>query len=96
MQRANQHTSAVERASVDAVEIALLTGHVGDTFAATVVDRHRRGISVMLHDADIVATVADGRGELGAAVSVRLEALDPIARTSTFVVVHECRRPGCR
>ncbi len=83
MQRANQHASAVDRACVDAVEIALLAGHVGATFSATVVDRHRRGIVVMLAEVPVVVTVA-GRAELGANVRVRLDALDPMARTSTF------------
>jgi exoribonuclease R len=85
MQRANQHAAAVDRACVDAIELALLAGHVGDAFAATVVDRHRRGIVVMLHDADIVVTVP-GRAELGAEVSVRLEALDRTRRTATFAL----------
>ena len=52
-----------------------------DTFTASIVDRHGRGIVVMLHDADIA------RGGLGAEESVRLEALDPIVRTSTFALV---------
>jgi exoribonuclease R len=85
MQRANQHAAAVDRACVDAIEVALLAGHVGDAFAATVVDRHRRGIVVMLQDADIVATVP-GRAELGEEVSVRLEALDRARRTATFAL----------
>jgi hypothetical protein len=46
---------------------------------------------VMLHDADIVVTVP-GRAELGAEVSVRLEALDRTRRTATFAL----RAPGPR
>jgi hypothetical protein len=57
---------------------------VGATFPATVVDRHRRGLVVLLADVPVVATVTgDGRA-LGDAVTVRLEALDPVARTLTF------------
>ena len=83
MPRANQHASAVNRACVDAVEVVLLAGHEGETFRGTVVDRHRRGVVVMLTDLPIVAT-APGSGELGDAVTVRLEALDAVARTATF------------
>jgi RNase II-type exonuclease C-terminal S1 domain len=60
-------------------------------FTATVVDRHRHGIVVMLHDADIVVTVP-GHDELGAEVVVTLEALDPVRRTATFAR----RAPGPR
>jgi len=84
MPRANQHASAVNRACVDAVEVVLLSGHEGETFRGTVVDRHRRGVVVMLTELPIVATVR-GSGELGDSVTVRLEALDAVARTATFV-----------
>jgi exoribonuclease R len=85
MPRADQHRAAVARACVDVVEVALLSGHEGDRFRGTVVDRHRRGVVVMLADLPVVATVPGSR-ELGAAVTVRLEALDPVARTSAFVL----------
>jgi exoribonuclease R len=85
MPAAEQHAAAVNRACVDAVEAAILRGHVGQTFRATVVDRHRRGVVVMLTDVPIVVTVPGG-GELGADVAVRLEAVDPVARSSQFVL----------
>ena len=84
MPRADRHAGAVDRACVDAVETELLAGHVGATFPATVVDRHRRGVVVLLTDIPVVATVAGDRRPLGEAVTVRLDALDPVARTSTF------------
>jgi hypothetical protein len=80
MPSADRHAGAVDRACVDAVETAVLAGHVGDAFPATVVDRHRRGIVVLLADVPVVATVA-GDQPLGASVRVRLDALDPVART---------------
>ena len=70
-------------ACVDAVETAVLAGHVGDTFPASVVDRHRRGVVVLLAEVPVVATVPGDRA-LGDAVTVRLEALDPVARTLAF------------
>jgi exoribonuclease R len=85
MPHADQHASAVTRACVDAVEVVLLSGHEGETFHGTVVDRHRRGVVVMLADLPVVATVPGSR-ELGAGATVRLEALDPVARTATFAL----------
>jgi exoribonuclease R len=85
MPRANQRASAVNRACLDAVEVVLLSGHEGGTFRGTVVDRHRRGVVVMLTDLPVVATVPGSR-ELGDAVTVRLEALDVVARTATFAL----------
>ncbi len=86
MPRADQHAAAVTRACVDAVEVVLLAGHVGGTFRGTVVDRHRRGVVVLLAELPVVAT-APGYRELGDAVTVRLEALDPVARTATFALL---------
>ncbi len=83
MPRADRHAGAVDRACVDAVETAVLAGHVGDTFPASVVDRHRRGVVVLLAEVPVVATVPGDRA-LGDAVTVRLEALDPVARTLAF------------
>ncbi len=83
---ADRHAAAVERACVDAVETAVLAGRVGEVFTATVVDRHRRGVVVMLRDVAVVATVPGARN-LGERVQVRLDALDPVARKSAFVLL---------
>jgi exoribonuclease R len=87
MPRADRHAGAVDRACIDAVEVAVLADHVGATFPATVVDRHRRGVVVLLADIPVVATVAGDRPPLGDEVTVRLDALDPVARTLTFVLL---------
>ncbi len=84
MPRSDRHAGAVNRACVDAVETEVLADRVGTTFPATVVDRHRRGVVVLLTDVPVVATVAGDHPPLGASVTVRLDALDPVARTSTF------------
>jgi exoribonuclease R len=83
---ADRHAAAVERACVDAVETAVLAGRVGDVFAATVVDRHHRGVVVMLRDVAVVATVPGAR-TLGERVQVRLDALDPVARKLVFALL---------
>ena len=64
MPRANQHSSAVNRACVDAVEVVLLAGHEGETFPARSSTGTAAGVVVMLTDVPIVAT-APGSGELG-------------------------------
>ncbi len=86
MPRADRHASAVDRACIDAVETALLADSIGDTFAGTVVDRHRRGVVVLLADVPVVATVPGDRA-LGDAVTVRLEAVDPMLRTVSFALL---------
>jgi exoribonuclease R len=83
MPRADRHAGAVDRACIDAVEVAVLGPHVGSTFPATVVDRHRRGVVVLLAEVPIVATVPGDR-PLGESVAVRLDALDPVARVPAF------------
>jgi exoribonuclease R len=86
MPRADRHAGAVDRACIDAVEVALLTGRIGATFPATVIDRRHRELVVLLADVPIVVTIAGDR-PLGAAVTVRLEVLDPVARTIVFALV---------
>jgi exoribonuclease R len=86
MPTADRHAAAVERACIDAVEVAVLADRVGTTFAATVVDRHRRGVVVLLSEMAVVATVP-GTRNLGEGVRVRLEALDPVARTLSFALL---------
>jgi exoribonuclease R len=86
MPRADRHASAVERACIDAVETALLADRVGISFSAVVVDRHRHGVVVLLSDVPVVASVSGDR-PLGEAVTVRLESIDPVARTSTFALL---------
>jgi exoribonuclease R len=86
MPAADRHASAVERACIDAVEVAVLADRVGSAFAATVVDRHRHGVVVLLSDVPVVASVPGARN-LGEGVRVRLDALDPVARTLSFVLL---------
>jgi exoribonuclease R len=84
MPRADRLAGAVDRACVDAVEVVILADHVGATFPATVVDRHRRGMVVLLADVPVVAAVTGDHRPLGEAVTVRLDAVDPVARTLSF------------
>lgn len=77
MSRSGQRASSFERASVDIVEAALLTGAVGDVFAGVIVDLDakdpRKGV-VVVDDPAVRGSVtsADGPLPLGEAVQVRL------------------------
>jgi len=86
MPGADRHAAAVERACIDAVEVAVLADRVGTIFPATVVDRHRRGVVVLLSEVPVVASVP-GTRNLGEGVQVRLEARDPVARTLSFALL---------
>jgi exoribonuclease R len=83
MPAADHHAAAVERACIDAVEVAVLSDRVGTIFPATVVDRHRNGVVVLLSEVPVVASVP-GTRNLGERVRVRLDALDPVARKLSF------------
>lgn len=77
MSRAGQRASAFERASVDIVEAALLTGSVDDVFQGVIVDLDskdpRKGV-VVVDDPAVRGTVisADGPLPLGKSVAVRV------------------------
>jgi exoribonuclease R len=79
MQVATHRDAAVERAVVDAVECAVLASRVGETFDGVVVDRNKQGVVVQLRSPAVVATI-DADLALGAAVSVKLVAVDPVRR----------------
>lgn len=74
----------VERGSADAVEAAILSDKVGQTFAAVVVEQRDKGkLQVQLVDLPVVAT-CQGQAELGSTVQVTVVAADIAARTVTF------------
>ncbi|MDQ2755062.1 MAG: RNB domain-containing ribonuclease, partial [Actinomycetota bacterium] len=84
MRAGGRQASAVERASTDAVEAAVMTGHVGETFPAVVVDQGRKGaVVVQLSDPAIVGQ-AQGSAEPGAEVSVRCDGADVSTGTVTL------------
>lgn len=83
MGAASQRASALDRAVVDLVEAVVLRPHVGDTFAAAVVDVDDRGSRLQLVDPAVVTTIAE-RLPLGARVRVRLDATDVAAGRVVF------------
>ena len=79
MQVATRREHAVDRAVVDAVECVILLPHVGEQFAAFVVDRNKQGVVVQLRRPAIVAPVA-AQLPLGDPVEVTLVAVDELTR----------------
>ena len=85
MARARGRAGALDRAVLDLVEAHVLAPQVGRTFAATVVRTSDRGTDVQLRQPAVTARLAGVELPLGAEVQVRLDAVDPAARTVTFV-----------
>jgi exoribonuclease R len=88
MQAGDERAKAVERASTDAVEAAVMASRLGDVFTADVVDVDpKRGrATVQLTDPAIVAS-ARGDVQLGRQVQVRLESADIAAGTIVLQVI---------
>ena len=63
----------------DAVECAVLTGHVGERLDATVVDENQHGVVVQIAKPAVVAPLA-AQLPLGSQVGVTVQAVDPVAR----------------
>ena len=85
MAASDRHTHEVERAVVDAVEVAVLAGRVGDTFGAVVLDAAEDRATVVLDDLAVRAR-CDGPGlAAGTRVAVRLTQADPATRAVRFV-----------
>jgi len=83
MARSDGVASRLERASVDAIEAALLLPQVGQTFEVTVVGEREGGGVVQLTDPVVTATVP-GVLTLGEVVTVRLDAADIATGSATF------------
>lgn len=81
-----QRAGAVERAAVDLVEAVALRPHVGETFAAVVVDGDDRRSVVQLREPAVRAPV-DAPLPLGERVRLRLASVDPVKRRIELVAV---------
>ena len=89
MAETDRRASAVERASADAVEAAVLRDDVGEVFDAVVVDRVRRGqgsgLVVQVLDPAVIAR-AEGEARLGGRVKAELTSADVETGTVRFAV----------
>lgn len=86
MRDATHRAAQIDRAAIDAVEVIALAHRIGDAFDAVVVDRNDKGSILQLRDPAVVASVAAPL-TLGAAVSVRVDGVDPVARRVSLSVV---------
>ena len=84
MDESTTREARVEHAVVDAVECAVLAGHVGETLEATVIDQNEHGVVVQIARPAIVAPLAVGE-PLGTRLGVIVQAVDPIARRVELV-----------
>lgn len=89
MRETDQRSNAVERAAADAVEAAVLSDDVGETFEVIVVDQVGRGdgtelIVKLLEPA--VVTRAGGSAELGETVTAELVTADVATSTVRFEI----------
>lgn len=87
MTRSGQQASAVERASLDAVEAVVLEPRVGEQFDAVVVDETSKGRLVVQIAEPAISAEAEGEAELGDEVRVELVEADVRARRVAFRVV---------
>jgi exoribonuclease R len=69
----------VEHAVIDAVECAVLAGHVGQRLNATVIDDNEHGVTLQIAAPAVVAPL-DAQLPLGTRVDVLVESVDPVAR----------------
>ncbi|PWJ25451.1 exoribonuclease R [Branchiibius hedensis] len=86
MAAGDQLAHKVDRMCTDAVEVAVMSHHVGDTFAATVVARTKTGVEVQLTDRPVIATLP-GDAAPGDSVQVRVGSADLSTRTLEFALV---------
>lgn len=87
MRSGDRKASAVDRACTDAVEAAVMLGHVGETFAASVVDADRTGQVVVQLTEPAIVDRATGSAELGAPVQVRVDSAEVATSRVTLVIV---------
>jgi exoribonuclease R len=87
MARAGGVESRLERASVDAIEAALLLPFVGQTFDVTVIGEREGGAVIQLVDPVVTATV-EGAATPGHVVKVTLESADIATGAVRFTLAH--------
>lgn len=86
MRESDRRTRAVERACTEAVEAAVLAGHIGAEFEAVVVDDRGEDWQVQVTEPAVDAH-ASGTASLGDRVTVRLVEADPKQHTVRFEIV---------
>ena len=99
MSETTRKARQVERAVVDLVEVAILSGHIGETFEATVVSESQSKLWIQIEEPPIQTTVDRNRfqnrhgaigssnsgPEVGQKIRIRLESVDYNDRLGQFV-----------
>lgn len=86
MGRAKSKESALERSMVDFAEAMVLAPHLNDVFKAFVVDvdERKERATLQVREPAVVVHMEPEGFELAEEVDLRLEAVDPVARTVVF------------
>ncbi len=87
MAEADRRSDRIEGEVLNLAEAVVLAPHVGETFAATVIDRSREKATVLLRDPPVVARIAPESLEFGQDVNLRLTAADPVERRLALEVL---------
>ena len=86
MAASDRRSRALERAELDYVEAAVLSGHVGTTFDAVVTEADRDGGMAQIAEPAVRARVK-GALPLGQSIRLRLDSADPATGTVAFTLV---------
>ena len=86
MEQSDHRAHEVDRAVVDMTEAWLLSGRIGQTFSATVLDPDEKAATVALDDPAVRARCTGRDLPIGQQVSVRLVESDTTSRTVRFEV----------
>ncbi|KNX37397.1 RNB domain-containing ribonuclease [Luteipulveratus halotolerans] len=86
MRSTDELAGKVERACADAAEAAVLASHIGESLAASAVEKRDKGVLVQLKDFAVVGS-CDGAAELGADVQVKVVSADISTRKVVLEIV---------
>lgn len=89
MARADGRAAQINAAVINLAEAVMLQSHVGQTFAATVIDLNDRGAKLQLSDLPVVAYIAGNGLQAGETVKTRLTSAEPAERRTTFEMVDQ-------
>lgn len=84
MAAGDQRANRAEREALELAEAAVLSGRVGETFEAVVIDETQRGVDVQIMEPAIRITVSAHRVDPGDRITLRLVEVDVAARLVGF------------
>lgn len=87
MNKADARAGQVDAAVLELAEAVVLSGSVGETFDGTVTDIDDRGARVQICEPAVLTRVPVNGLEIGEAIKVRLDEVDPSRRLTRFSLV---------